>query len=117
MGGGGEKGTEGHKSKTGGQPAHTREGRLGCVFDQTTRDAEGFAMRDPNSITSTGALETAEEFGSRIHVNAWKGGWRRSERSVVVGWPQKRDRLKQSGRFRTVAGRNSRRRESRRAAY
>lgn len=34
--------------KTEGQPAHTREARLGCVFTQTKCDEEGYAIRDPD---------------------------------------------------------------------
>jgi len=33
-----KKETEGRKGKTGDQPAHTREAKLGCVFTQTTWD-------------------------------------------------------------------------------
>ncbi|MCC6394310.1 MAG: hypothetical protein IT167_27180 [Bryobacterales bacterium] len=41
----------------------TREVKLGCVFTQTTQDEEGYAIRDPDSSTYTGGIETAEEFG------------------------------------------------------
>ena len=61
----GEKGNRGRKGKTDGQPAHTREAKLGCVFTQMTWDEEGFAIRDPDSTTYVGAIETAEEFGKR----------------------------------------------------
>jgi hypothetical protein len=77
--------TEGRKGKTDGQPAHTREVKLGCVFTQTTWDQEGFAMRDPDSTTYTGAIETAEEFGKRIYWEAWNRGWSRAEMKVVMG--------------------------------
>ena len=80
-----KKETEGRKGKTDGQPAHTREVKLGCVFTQTTWDAEGYAIRDPDSTTYTGAIETAEEFGKRIYVEAWKRGWSRAEKKVVMG--------------------------------
>jgi hypothetical protein len=61
-----KKEVEGRKGKTDGQPAHTREVKLGCVFTQTGWDKEGYAIRDPDSTTYTGAIETAEEFGPRI---------------------------------------------------
>jgi hypothetical protein len=61
-----KKETAGRKGKTNGQPAHTREVKLGCVFTQTNWDKEGYAIRDPDSTTYTGAIETAEEFGKRI---------------------------------------------------
>jgi len=80
-----KKETEGRKGKTDGQPAHTREVKLGCVFTQTTWDKEGYAMRDPDSTTYTGSIETAEEFGKRIYLEAWNRGWSRAEKKVVMG--------------------------------
>ncbi len=56
-----KKETVGRQGKTEGQPAHTREAKLGCVFTQTTWDKEGHAIRDPDSTTYVGAIETAEE--------------------------------------------------------
>ena len=55
-----KKETVGRKGKQGGPPAHTREAKLGCVFTQTDWDAEGYAIRDADSTTYTGAIETAE---------------------------------------------------------
>ena len=66
-----KKQTEGRKGKTEGQPAHTREAKLGCVFTQTTWDEKGYPIRDPHSTTYTGAIETAEEFGKRIYLEAF----------------------------------------------
>jgi hypothetical protein len=80
-----KKETVGRKGKTEGQPAHTREVKLGCVFTQTGWDQEGYALRDPQSTTYTGAIETAEEFGKRLYLEAWKRGWSRAQKKVVVG--------------------------------
>ena len=80
-----KKETERRKGKTDGQPAHTREAKLGCVFTQTSWDQKGYPIRDPNSTTYTGAIETAEEFGKRIYVEAWKRGWSRAQTKVVIG--------------------------------
>jgi hypothetical protein len=80
-----KKETMGRKGKTEGQPSHTREMKLGCVFTQTTWDKEGFPIRDPDSTTYTGAIETAEQFGKRIYVEAWKRGWSRAAKKVVMG--------------------------------
>jgi len=74
------KETVGRQGKTDGQPAHTREAKLGCLFTQTTWDKEGYPIRDPDSTTYTGAIETAEEFGKRIYLEAWNRGWSRAER-------------------------------------
>ena len=65
-----KKETAGRQGKTNGQPAHTREVKLGCVFTQTTWDEEGYPIRDPDSTTYTGAIENAEEFGKRIYLEA-----------------------------------------------
>jgi hypothetical protein len=77
--------TEGRKGKVDGQPAHTREAKLGCVFTQTRCDPEGYPLRDPDSTTYAGAIETAEQFGKRIYLEAWKRGWNHAEKKVVLG--------------------------------
>jgi hypothetical protein len=80
-----KKETAGRKGKLDGLPAHTREAKLGGVFTQTTWDDEGYAIRDPDSTTYTGAIENAEQFGKRLYVEAWKRGWSRAEKKVVMG--------------------------------
>jgi hypothetical protein len=80
-----KKETIGRIGKTEGQPAHTREAKLGCVFTQTGWDEEGYPIRDPDSTTYTGAIETAEEFGKRIYLEAWNRGWSRAAKKVVMG--------------------------------
>lgn len=80
-----KKETVGRAGKTEGQPAHTREVKLGCVFTQKTWDKEGFALRDPDSTTYVGAIETAEEFGKRLYLEAWQRGWSRALKKVVMG--------------------------------
>jgi hypothetical protein len=80
-----KKETEGCPGKKDGQPAHTREAKLGCVFTQTAWDNEGYAIRDPDSTTYTGAIETAEEFGKRIYLEAWNRGWSRAVKKVLMG--------------------------------
>jgi hypothetical protein len=80
-----KKETLGRAGKTEGQPAHTREAKLGSVFTQTTWDKEGFALRDPDSTTYVGAIETAQDFGLRLYLEARKRGWSRAEKKVVIG--------------------------------
>ena len=80
-----KKETVGRKGKMEDQPSHTREVKLGCVFTQTGSDEEGYAIRDPDSTTYTGAIEAAEEFGKRIYLEAWRRGWSRAEKKVVMG--------------------------------
>lgn len=80
-----KKETVGRAGKTEGQPAHTREAKLGCVFTQTSWDEAGYPIRDPDSTTYTGAIETAEEFCKRIYREAWNRGWSRAAKKVVMG--------------------------------
>ena len=79
------KETLGRRGKIEGQPGHTREVKLGCVFTQTTWDKKGYPIRDPHTTTYTGAIETAEEFGRRLFREAWTRGWSRVLLRVVMG--------------------------------
>jgi hypothetical protein len=80
-----KKETVGRHGKIAGQPAHTREIKLGCVFTQTTWDKKGYPVRAPDSTTYTGAVETADEFGRRLYREAGKRGWNRAQKRVVMG--------------------------------
>lgn len=80
-----ESETEGREGKTPGEPAHTRDAKLGCVFTQTSFDDEGRAVRDPDSSSYTAAIETAGEFGKRIYAEASRRGWSRAKTKVVLG--------------------------------
>lgn len=76
--------TTGRAGKTEGQPAHTREVKLGCVFTQTATNQAGRPVRDEDSTTYVAAIETAEEFGLRLYTEAWRRGWSRAQRKVIV---------------------------------
>ena len=80
-----KKETVGRQGKIEGQPAHTREVKLGCVFTQTTWDPEGYPTRAPDSTTYTGAVETTEEFGRRLYQEVGKRGGSRALLRVVMG--------------------------------
>lgn len=77
--------TEGRSGRTPGQPPRTRECKLGCVFTQTGVDDQGRPVRDEDSTSYVGAIETAEQFGLRIYTEAWNRGWERAEIKVVMG--------------------------------
>jgi len=79
-----KKETVGRMGKN-GQPARHRDVKLGCVFTQTAWDTEGYAIRDPDTTTYVAAIETAEEFGPRIYLEAWKRGWSHALLRVVIG--------------------------------
>ncbi len=77
--------TEGRSGKVQGIPARTREVKLGCVFTQTGLDPEGRPVRAEESTSYVAAIETAEEFGLRMYTEAWKRGWSRAKKKVVIG--------------------------------
>jgi len=77
--------TEGRAGRMPGQPARTRECKLGAVFTQTTVDEQGRPVRDEHSTTYVGAIESAEEFGLRLYTEAWLRGWERAIIRVVMG--------------------------------
>ena len=77
--------TEGRQGQEEGEPPHTRQAKVGCVFTQTHWDAEGYPVRDPDSTTYVAAIETAEEFGKRLYLEAWKRGWSCALKTVFMG--------------------------------
>ena len=77
--------TEGRTGKVECQPAHTREVKLGCVFTQTATDKDGRPVRDEDSTSYVAAIETSEQFGLRIYTEAWRRGWSRADKKVVIG--------------------------------
>lgn len=53
---------------------------IGCIFTQTTTDPDGFPIRDPETTTFVGAIETAEQFGKRIYAEAVRRGLLNAEK-------------------------------------
>jgi hypothetical protein len=80
-----KKETQGRTGKMEGQPARTREVKLGCVFTSVGVDKENRPVRDDASTVYTGAIETAEKFARRIYREAVLRGWRRARIKVVLG--------------------------------
>lgn len=66
------------------ETAKTREAKLGAVFTQTSTDEEGLPIRDEDSTTYVGAIETAEEFGPRIYAEAVRRGLNRAQKVVQL---------------------------------
>lgn len=75
----------GRRGKQPDGSARTREAKLGCVFTQTTRDADGRPVRDPGSTSFVAAIESSEVFGRRIYAEAVRRGLYQAERVVVIG--------------------------------
>jgi hypothetical protein len=77
--------TEGRKGKDETGKAKSREAKLGCVFTQTELDENQRPVRDENSTTYVGAIETAEAFGIRIYAEAIRRGVSRAAKVIILG--------------------------------
>jgi len=77
--------TQGRRGKDATGKAKTREAKIGCVFTQTKQDEQGYPIRDEDSTTYVGAIESAEVFGSRIYAEAVRRGLRQAQKVVVLG--------------------------------
>jgi hypothetical protein len=83
--------------RAGKQPdgsAKTREAKLCTVWSAEARDPEGQPVRDPGSVTYSGAIESAatrdtdllpSEFAARVVREATRRGFDQASRSVVLG--------------------------------
>jgi len=65
--------------------AKTKEAKLGCVFTQTTVDKEGRPVRDEESTSYVGSIETAEQFAKRIYGEAKRRGLDTAQRVIILG--------------------------------
>jgi hypothetical protein len=65
--------------------AKTREAKLGCVFTQTKVNEKGYPVRDGDSTSYAGAIETAEAFGNRIYAEALRRGLEKAQKVYVIG--------------------------------
>jgi len=77
--------TEGRRGKDGTGKAKTREAKIGCVFTQTQQDEKGYPLRDEDSTSYVGAIETAAAFGPRIYAEAVRRGLHQAQKVVVLG--------------------------------
>lgn len=75
----------GRKGKQEDGSALTREAKLGCVFTQTSIDEEGFPVRDPESTTFVGSIESSNAFGWRIYAEAVRRGLYHAKKVVILG--------------------------------
>jgi hypothetical protein len=79
-----KKETADRRGKDGGQ-AKTREAKLGCIFTQTSLDQEGRPVRDEQSTSYIGAIETADDFAKRLFKEAKRRGMDRAGEVCVIG--------------------------------
>jgi hypothetical protein len=77
--------TAGRKGKQEDGTAKTREAKLGCIFTQTKTNEKGDPVRDRNSTTYFGAIETSDSFGKRLYMEALNRGVASAEEIVLIG--------------------------------
>jgi hypothetical protein len=75
----------GRRGKQEDGSSKTREAKVGCIFTQSSADAEGNPIRDKGSATYFGAIESAETFGARLYGEAVRRGVSTSKEVVVIG--------------------------------
>jgi len=80
-----KKETASRKGKGKDGQAKTREAKLGCVFTQTGVDQDGRPVRDDNSTSYAGAIETAEVFGTRMYREALRRSMNSAGEVIVIG--------------------------------
>ncbi len=76
--------TAGRKGKQPDGSSKSREAKLGCVFTQTTVDEKGFPVRDDESTSFVGAIETSDEFGERIYAEAARRELNLAEKVAII---------------------------------
>ena len=79
------KETEGRRGKGPDGRARTREAKLGCVFTQTSLDAEGRPLRDPQSSSYVGTLDAVPRFGALVYAEARRRGLEQATEVIVIG--------------------------------
>ena len=77
--------TSGRKGKQEDGTAKTREAKLGCIFTQTELNEKLEPVRDKNSTTYFGAIETSDGFGKRLYMEAAQRGVASAAKVVVLG--------------------------------
>jgi hypothetical protein len=80
-----KKELNGRRGKQEDGTSKSREAKIGCIFTQTAADDEGHPVRDSDSTTYFGAIETAEDFGRRLYGEAVQRGVQGAEQVVVIG--------------------------------
>lgn len=76
---------EGRPGKGPDGKAKTREVKLAALFTQTSCDAEGHPIRDPQSTTYLGSFVSSDEFGPRVRQAAWERGMAQAQQVIYLG--------------------------------
>jgi hypothetical protein len=77
--------TANRKGKGENGQAKSREAKLGCIFTQTKVDEKGFPVRDEDSTSYVGGIESPDVFGSRLYGEALRRGLEKAQKVCVIG--------------------------------
>ncbi len=77
--------TANRKGKGEGGQAKSREVKFGCIITQTKVDEKGFPIRDENSTSYVGGVETTDVFGRRLYGEALRRGLEKAQKVCVIG--------------------------------
>jgi hypothetical protein len=76
---------EGREGRGPDGKAKTREVKLAAMFTQTTTDAEGCPIRDPQSTTYLASFESSDAFGLQVRQAAWQRGIAEASTVIYLG--------------------------------
>ena len=65
--------------------AKSREAKLGCIFTQAKLNEKGFPVRDEDSTSYVGAIESPDVFGNRLYGEALRRGLEKAQKVCVIG--------------------------------
>lgn len=65
--------------------AKSREAKLGCIFTQTRLNEKGYPVRDEDSTSYVGAIESPDPFGNRLYGEALRRGLEKAQKVCVIG--------------------------------
>jgi hypothetical protein len=77
--------TVNRKGKGADGQAKTREVKLGCIFTQTKLNEKGFPVRDEDSTSYVGGIESPDVFGNHIYGEALRRGLEKAQKVCVIG--------------------------------
>jgi hypothetical protein len=77
--------TTGRAGKADDGRARTREVKLACLFTQTTTDAHGRPVRDPDSTSYLSSFAPVAQFATLVHAEARRRGCEHIRQLVVLG--------------------------------
>jgi hypothetical protein len=76
--------TVNRKGKAEDGRAKTREAKLGCIFTQTKVNEKGLPVRDEDSTSYVGGIETPDVFGNRLYGEALRRGLEKAQKVCII---------------------------------